>query len=87
MLHSAFFSILSSLFALAAVLGLILAAARLLRASGMVPKHAGRLQLRASLALDPRRRLLLVRADGREFLLLTGGGTDLLLAELAEHAP
>ena len=87
MVHSSFFSIVTSLFALAAVLGLIVLAARLLRMSGFVPKSGGRLQLKASLALDPRRRLCLVRADGREFLLLTGGGADLLVAEIIGHAP
>ena len=61
-------------------------AARLFRASGMVPKNGGRLQLQASLALDPRRRLCLVRADGREFLLLIGGGSDLVVSEIPERA-
>jgi flagellar biogenesis protein FliO len=87
MLHSPLYSVLSSLFALAAVLALILLAAKLLRLSGITPKSTGRLSLQSTLPLDPRRRLQLVRADGREFLLLTGGATDLLIAELGNPTP
>ncbi|RAI57314.1 hypothetical protein DOO78_19710 [Roseicella frigidaeris] len=44
------------------------------------PGH--RLALAESLALDPRRRLLLVRCDGRELLLLTGGSQDAVIGWL-----
>ena len=87
MTHMSLYPLLSSLFALAAVLGLLWFTARLLRMGGMAPRAGGRLQLLGSLALDPRRRLVLVRADRREYLLLTGGANDLLLAELGERAP
>ncbi len=83
--HSSVYSIVSSLFALAAVLGMILLAAKLLRASGFAGKAGGRLGLQAALAVDARRRLVLVRADKREFLLLVGGAADLVVAEMGDR--
>ena len=69
--------------ALIAVLGLILLLARLLRATGLVPQTGGqRLRLQEVLALDARRRVILLRCDGREVLLLTGGPQDLCLGWL-----
>ena len=66
--------------ALVFVLGLILLLARLLRATGLAPQTGGqRLQMREVLALDARRRLIILRCDGREILLLTGGPQDLCL--------
>ena len=65
--------------ALGLVLALAWAAARALRGSRIVSPQGRRLQLAESLALDPRRRLLLVRCDNREALLLTGGTTDVML--------
>ena len=67
--------------ALAAVLGLIWLAARLARAGGLarVPKGA-RLRVVETLALDARRRAVLIALDGREVLLLTGGANDLLIS-------
>jgi flagellar protein FliO/FliZ len=60
--------------ALLFVLGLIMLLARLLRATGLAPQTAGqRLKLQEVLALDARRRLMILRCDGREVLLLTGG--------------
>jgi flagellar protein FliO/FliZ len=44
-----------------------------------------RLALEEALALDPRRRLLLVRCDGRGLLLLTGGTQDAVLGWLPEQ--
>ncbi|TCZ53681.1 hypothetical protein EXY23_24335 [Roseicella aquatilis] len=70
--------------ALLAVLALVLAAARGARALGLgrpVPGQGGgarRLALLESLALDPRRRLLLVRCDDRELLILTGGAQEVV---------
>jgi flagellar protein FliO/FliZ len=84
--HSTLYSLLSSVFALAAVLGLILLAARLFRASNLGNKTNQRLGMLASVALDTKRRLILVRADDREFLLLTGGGNDVCVAEMKERA-
>ena len=69
--------------ALLLVLGLILLLARLLRATGLAPQTKGqRLKLQEVLALDARRRLLILRCDGREVLLLTGGPQDLCLGWL-----
>jgi flagellar protein FliO/FliZ len=74
--------------ALAAVLALVLLGGRLLRAAGLAPaaRPGTRLALQESLALDPRRRLLLVRCDGREVLLLTGGAQDQVVGWLPERA-
>ena len=63
--------------ALAAVLLLLRLGARGLRRSGLAGRREGgrrRLAIQEVLAVDARRRLLLVRCDGREVLLLTGGG-------------
>lgn len=72
-------------FALLFVLGLILLMARLLRATGLAPANAGqRLKMQEVLALDGRRRVVIVSCDGREVLLLTGGAQDLCLGWLPE---
>lgn len=72
--------------ALFGVLGLILLAARLARRAGLAPQAGGgRLKLEESLALDARRRLVLVRCDGRGLLLLTGGATDQVVGWLPER--
>lgn len=63
--------------ALIAVVALILLAGRLARRAGLAPRAGnGRLRLEEALPLDARRRLLLVRCDGRGLLLLTGGAQD-----------
>jgi len=49
------------------------------------PGGARRLRLVESLALDPRRRLVLVRLDGQEHLLLLSAGGDRVVA--AQPAP
>ena len=69
--------------ALLFVLGLILLLARLLRVTGLAPQTSGqRLKLQEVLALDARRRVIILRCDGREVLLLTGGPQDLCLGWL-----
>lgn len=72
---------------LLAVIGLVLLGARLLRAGGFAPAaRAGtRLGVQETLAIDPRRRLVLVRCDGREVLLLTGGTQDQVVGWLPER--
>ena len=50
---------------------------RVVRAPG-----SGRLALVHALALDPRRRLHLVRCDDRHVLLLTGGAQDVVVGWL-----
>jgi flagellar protein FliO/FliZ len=76
--------ILTTLAALAAVLALIWGAGQLARAWGLgVRRPAGRagrkLSIEDALALDQRRRLVLVRCAERRVLLLTGGGADLVV--------
>jgi flagellar protein FliO/FliZ len=69
--------------ALLFVLGLILLLARLLRATGLAPQTGGqRLKLQEALTLDGRRRVIILRCDGRDVLLLTGGPQDLCLGWL-----
>jgi flagellar protein FliO/FliZ len=69
--------------ALVAVVALILLAGRLARRAGLAPRAGdGRLRLEEVLPLDARRRLLLVRCDGRALLLLTGGAQDLIVGWL-----
>lgn len=74
------------------VLGLIVGVLWVLRRyglAGMVPRNAGRRRLAMveSLSLDGRRRLVLVRRDGTEHLLLLGGGADLVVEQgIAPHA-
>jgi len=75
-------SLLTAIAALGAVLGLIWLAHAAARRSGRFGAPANgpaRLALVQSLALDQRRRLQLVRCDGRHLLLLTGGTGDLML--------
>ena len=74
---------LRALLSLVLVLGLIAGAGFLARrfgvAGGLTLKRGGRrrLGLVESLQIDNRRRLVLVRKDDAEYLLLVGGGADL----------
>lgn len=91
-------SLTTALGGLAVVLALVLLAARAARAFGLghaLPLRSGgapggqarRLVLAETLALDPRRRLMLVRCDGRDLLVLTGGAQDVLLPVPPAPAP
>jgi flagellar protein FliO/FliZ len=64
--------------ALAATIGAILLAAAIARRSGLAAaaRPGRRLSVVETVALDPRRRLVLARVDGAEALLLVGGETD-----------
>lgn len=73
--------------ALAAVLLMIALIARALRVGGAKPRQGRRLAVQEVLALDPRRRLLLLRCDGREVLVLTGPGPDAVLGWLPPGPP
>jgi flagellar biogenesis protein FliO len=65
---------------LAAVLALVLLAARIVRLRGLAPgTDAHALHLAATLALDTRRRLHLVHTDDGDLLVLTGGANDNML--------
>lgn len=68
--------------ALAGVLLLLWLAARVMRRTGLAGREGRRLAVQEVLAVDARRRLLLVRCDGREMLLLTGGAEDSMLGWL-----
>ncbi len=69
--------------ALALVLGLVWMGARAVRAAGLARPAAGRrLRVQEVLALDRTRRLHLIACDGRDVLLLTGGGADTVVAWL-----
>lgn len=80
-------SLLLAAAALAVVLGLIWLAQRAARA-GLLPTRLiapmadGPLAIVQVQALDPRRRLLLVRCADRHVLLLTGGPQDLVVGWL-----
>lgn len=68
--------------ALAGVLGALVLVLRGLRAAGMGRGAGRRLSVEEALALDARRRLLLVRCDGRELLLVTGGAQEVVVGWL-----
>jgi len=77
-------STLRAVFALAIVLGLILGLAWVLRryapqlmARLQAQRGQRRLQVIETLVLDPARRLVLVRLDGEERLILLGEGHEL----------
>jgi flagellar protein FliO/FliZ len=75
---------LTAILALVFVLGLILAATHLARRIGLgsaVPGRRGRKRLSISEALvvDGKRRLLLIRRDQTEHLVMVGGGSDLVI--------
>ena len=75
-----------ALFALIATLALIVGLAWGARRLGML--QAGkpgekRLRVSESLMIDPRRRLVIVRCDEREHLILCGPGGDVVVAQLA----
>ncbi len=74
-----FETLIMAIAALALVLGLVLLAQRAARWGGLAPRGGGRLALVEAVAIDPRRRLTLVRCDGRHVLVLTGGGQDVVV--------
>lgn len=84
-------TILLALAALAAVLALVWVAQRAARAAGLAAPRStdgsGRLAVVQALPLDPRRRLHLVRCDGRHLLLLTGGTADVVVGWIEEARP
>lgn len=68
----------------------LLALPRLIRKFGFDPaaRPGRRLAVIEAAALDPRRRLVLARCDGREVLLLLGGPTDTVVGWLpTPHLP
>lgn len=78
-----------SLFALVATLALLLGVAWGARRLGMLrPGQEGerRLRISESLMLDPRRRLVIVRCDEREHVLLLSPAGDLVVAQMDAKA-
>lgn len=78
-----------AVFALIATLALIVGVAYGARRLGMLqanPQAPRRLKLTESLMLDPRRRLVIVRCDGREHLLLLSPAGDVVVSEMAAVA-
>lgn len=76
-------SLITAFVALAAVIGLVVLAGRLARATGLAKsKNGARLVLGESMQIDRGRSLRIVSCDGREMLLLVGGGSDVLLGWL-----
>lgn len=67
-----------ALAALAATVGAIYLLAAVARRSGLAAtaRPGRRLSVVETVALDPRRRLVLARCDGAEALLLVGGESD-----------
>ncbi|MGD9967067.1 MAG: FliO/MopB family protein [Hyphomonadaceae bacterium] len=75
-----------ALFALIATLALIVGAAYAARRLGMLqPGTAGpkRMRITETLLLDPRRRMVIVRVDEREHVLLLSPGGDIVVGEMA----
>lgn len=76
-------SLITAFIALAAVVGLVVLAGRLARATGLARSKVGqRLALRDSMQIDRARSLRIVSCDGREVLLLIGGGSDVVVGWL-----
>lgn len=75
-----------TVFALVLTLGLILGVAYGARRLGMlqtVGQGPKRIRVTESLMLDPRRRMVIVRCDDREHLMLLGPGGDIVVSEMA----
>ena len=75
-----------AVFALIATLALIVGAAYAARRFGMLqPGGPGvkRMRVTETLLLDPRRRMVIVRVDDREHVLLLGPGGDVVVADMA----
>jgi flagellar protein FliO/FliZ len=81
-------SVFTAVAALAAVLLLVWVGARLTRLGGFAPRASGArlLSVRDSLVLDARRRLVLVRCDTRDVVLLLGGTQDVVVGWLEQSA-
>ena len=78
------------IFAFAFVIGLIWAVAKAARTLGLDKKlrgitgAQGRLQLLDVLFLDPKRKVVLLRADARDYVLLLSGETALVIDTLPD---
>jgi flagellar protein FliO/FliZ len=68
--------------ALALVLGLLWIVARLARLGGLATTGPRRIRVVEATPVDSRRRAVILRVDGREALLITGGPQDSFIAWL-----
>jgi flagellar protein FliO/FliZ len=75
-------TLLSAAGTLVLVLALLALVLRGLRAAGAGRAAGRRLAVEEAVALDGRRRLVLLRCDGRGLLLLTGGAGDVVVGWL-----
>lgn len=80
-------SLLTALAALAGVIGALVLVARGARAAGMGLRAGRRMAMQEILALDSKRRMVLLRCDGRDLLVLTGGAQDVVVGWLGEAPP
>ena len=79
-------NLLTAFVALGTVIGLVLLAGRVARTTGLVRAQSGkRLAVRETIAIDRTRSIRIVVCDGRELLLLVGGGSDVLLGWLSDQ--
>jgi len=78
-------SLLKALGALAAVLVPLWLGARAVRGGRPTARDGRRLAVGEAVALDSRRRIILVRCDGRDLLVLTGGSQDMLIGWLPDR--
>lgn len=79
-----------ALFALIATLALVVGAAYGARRLGMLqPGGAGpkRMRVTETLMLDTRRRMVIVRVDDREHVLLLGAASEVVVGEMAAKEP
>jgi flagellar protein FliO/FliZ len=80
-----------TVFALIATLALIVGAAYGARRLGMLqhgPAGPKRMRITETLMLDPRRRMVIVRVDEREHVLLLGPGGDVVVGDMtAKQTP
>jgi flagellar protein FliO/FliZ len=81
-------SLLTAVAALVVVLALVWLGARAARLTGLAPRPTGArtLVLRDAIALDSRRRLLVVRCGAQDVVLLTGGGQDVVVGWLPSQS-
>ncbi|WP_439514713.1 flagellar biosynthetic protein FliO [Oceanibaculum nanhaiense] len=84
-IESYLYAVLALVFVLA-LLGLLYLVIRRMGIGGALPRTRGerRLRLVEVLPVDAKRRLLLLRRDGREHLVLLGPESDLLIESLEE---
>lgn len=88
-MSDSFTTLLTAVAALAGIVGIILLIGRVLRHTSIAgPKSSARLLIvKDTIALDARRRLHLIQLGERSVLLLTGGGTDLVVGWLDGPQP